>query len=163
MTHQRILTHVLCKWKSLSPPVLLDWIQPNKQICWYFQHNKAAKSKAVKQEVRHSVRYKCDTLLLSAIVLQKKLSKKVMFQFMANKQPLRGTLFNRERLASNDRGKESCWESLFRYLRHRDWGSERVVGSVTSKNRQMSIKVPQKWFHYKNYRFWHLYKSSVRM
>ena len=28
---------------------------------------------------------------------------------------------------------------------------------------QMSIKVAQKWFHYKNYRFWHLYKNWLRM
>ena len=31
------------------------------------------------------------------------------------------------------------------------------------KNRQMSIKVAQNWFHYKNDRFWHLYNNSLRM
>ena len=31
------------------------------------------------------------------------------------------------------------------------------------KNRQMSIKLAQKWFHYKNDRFWHLYKNCQRM
>ena len=31
--------------------------------------------------------------------------------------------------------------------------------SVTRKNRQMSIKVAQKWFHMENDRFWHLYKK----
>ena len=30
------------------------------------------------------------------------------------------------------------------------------------KNRQISIKVVQKWFHYKNNRFWHLYKNCRR-
>ena len=28
------------------------------------------------------------------------------------------------------------------------------------ENRQMSIKAAQKWFHYKNERFWHLYKFA---
>ena len=31
------------------------------------------------------------------------------------------------------------------------------------KNRQMSIKVVQKWFHYKNDRFWHLHKNCLRI
>ena len=31
------------------------------------------------------------------------------------------------------------------------------------KNRQMSAKVAQKWFHQKNYRFWYLYKNCLRM
>ena len=31
------------------------------------------------------------------------------------------------------------------------------------KNRQMSVKVAQKWFHWKNDRFWHLYKNCLRM
>ena len=31
------------------------------------------------------------------------------------------------------------------------------------KNRQMSIKVAQKWFLEKNDRFWHLYKNCLRM
>ena len=31
------------------------------------------------------------------------------------------------------------------------------------KNRQMSIKVTQKWFHYKNDRIWHLYKNCLRL
>ena len=34
--------------------------------------------------------------------------------------------------------------------------------SVTRKNRQMSIRVAQKWFHLKNYRFWHLYKNCLK-
>ena len=38
-----------------------------------------------------------------------------------------------------------------------------AVSSVTRKNRQIFIKVAQKWFHYKNYRFWHLYKNCLRM
>ena len=29
------------------------------------------------------------------------------------------------------------------------------------KSRQMTIKVAQKWFQQKNYRFWHLYKKIV--
>ena len=29
------------------------------------------------------------------------------------------------------------------------------------KNRQMSIKVAQKWFHEKNDKFWHLYKNCL--
>ena len=35
--------------------------------------------------------------------------------------------------------------------------------SVTRKNCQMSIKVPRKWFHEKNNRFWHLYKNCLRI
>ena len=35
--------------------------------------------------------------------------------------------------------------------------------SVTRKNRQMSIKVAQKWFNWKNGRFWNLYKRCLRM
>ena len=31
------------------------------------------------------------------------------------------------------------------------------------KNRQMSIKVAQKWFHQKNKLFWHLNKNCLRM
>ena len=31
------------------------------------------------------------------------------------------------------------------------------------ENRKMSIKVDQKWFHYKNDIFWHLYKKCLRM
>ena len=31
------------------------------------------------------------------------------------------------------------------------------------KNRQMPIKVAQKWFHEKNDRFWHLYQNCLRM
>ena len=31
------------------------------------------------------------------------------------------------------------------------------------KNRQISIKVAQKWFHKKNYIFLHLYKNCLRM
>ena len=31
------------------------------------------------------------------------------------------------------------------------------------KNCQMSIKVPQKWFHKKNDRFWHLFENCRRM
>ena len=42
------------------------------------------------------------------------------------------------------------------------WYSLRKA-SVTRKNRQMSIKVAQKWFHWKNDRFWHLYKNWLRM
>ena len=30
------------------------------------------------------------------------------------------------------------------------------------KSRQMSIKVAQKWFHYKNERFWHIYKNCLK-
>ena len=30
------------------------------------------------------------------------------------------------------------------------------------KNRQMSVKLAQKWFNYKNDRFWHLYKNCLR-
>ena len=38
------------------------------------------------------------------------------------------------------------------------------VGPVwPEKNRQMSIKVAQKWFHKKNDRFWNLYKNCLRM
>ena len=37
------------------------------------------------------------------------------------------------------------------------------VTSVTRKNRQMSIKVAQKWFHYENDRFSTLYKNCLRM
>ena len=31
------------------------------------------------------------------------------------------------------------------------------------KSHQMSIKVAQKWFHYKKDRFWHLYKNCLTM
>ena len=34
---------------------------------------------------------------------------------------------------------------------------------MTRKNRQMSIKVVQKWFYKKNDRFWHLHKNCLRM
>ena len=39
----------------------------------------------------------------------------------------------------------------------------RAMISVTRKNRQMSIKVAQKWFHEKYDSFWHLYKNCLRM
>ena len=42
----------------------------------------------------------------------------------------------------------------------REWGIRTVW---PEKNRQMSIKVAQKWFHYKNDRFWHLSKNCVTM
>ena len=31
------------------------------------------------------------------------------------------------------------------------------------KSRQISVKVAQKWFHYKKGRFWHHYKNCLRM
>ena len=39
----------------------------------------------------------------------------------------------------------------------------KAPNSVTWKNRQMSIKVASKWFHYKNDRFEQLYKNCLRM
>ena len=38
-----------------------------------------------------------------------------------------------------------------------------VQTSVTRKNRKMSIKVAQKWFHKKNDRFRYFYKNCLRM
>ena len=37
------------------------------------------------------------------------------------------------------------------------------VISVTRKNRKMSIKVAQKWFHQKNWWLWHLCKNCLRI
>ena len=46
---------------------------------------------------------------------------------------------------------------------HQNWYSNWVLSSVTRKNHQMSIKVCQKWFHYKNDISWQLYKNWLRM
>ena len=50
-------------------------------------------------------------------------------------------------------GMSSLW-NIIHYLK---------ASSVTRKNPQMSIKVGQKWFHYKKIWFWHLYKNCLRM
>ena len=39
------------------------------------------------------------------------------------------------------------------------FGTSRMQPVWPEKNRQMSIKVTQEWFHYKNDRFWYLYQK----
>ena len=41
--------------------------------------------------------------------------------------------------------------------------TSRSASAWPIKSYQMSIKVTQKWFHKKNYRFWHLHKKCLRM
>ena len=59
-------------------------------------------------------------------------------------------------------------ESVFKWQRveipSKDISAKWERGPVwPDKNRQMSIKVAQKWFHKKNEWFWHLYKNCLRM
>ena len=52
--------------------------------------------------------------------------------------------------------RDQCYKNTFRY-------NDAPLQCDQKKNCQMSIKVPQKLFHYKNDRFLHLYKKCLRM